>query len=106
MEDQLGRNGVELIPSEARFENGHTLVVTAGGSSRTMASKNILIAVGTRPASPSRMGLDGDAVITSDGVMKMKQLPRTMMVVGGGVTSIEYASIFSAFGAAVTLAER
>ena len=35
-----------------------------------MASKNILIAVGTRPSSPTRMGLDGDAVITSDGVMK------------------------------------
>ena len=70
MEDQLGRNGIELIHSEAWFENGHTLPVTANGSSRTMASKNILIAGETSPASPTRMGLDGDAVITSDGVMK------------------------------------
>jgi len=59
-----------LIHSEERFANGHTLVVKASGSSRTMASKNILIAVGTRPSSPTRIGLDGDAVITSDGVMK------------------------------------
>ncbi|MCH8310927.1 MAG: Si-specific NAD(P)(+) transhydrogenase [Chloroflexi bacterium] len=106
VEDQLSRNGIELIQGEARFDNPHTVTVMSNGSSRTVTAENILIAVGTTPASPKGMDVNGESVITSDGVMKLKRLPRTMVVVGGGVIGIEYASIFSALGVIVTLVER
>lgn len=106
IEDQLIRNGVELIQGEASFDDPHTVIVRSNGSSRTISAENILIAVGTRPASPNGMDVNGETVITSDGVMKLKRLPRTMVVVGGGVIGIEYASIFAALGVTVTLVEQ
>jgi len=106
VEDQLRRNGVVLIRGEARFGDPHTVCVKSKEGWRTVTAANILIAVGTRPASPQGMNVEGEVVITSDGVMKLKRLPKTMVVVGGGVIGIEYASIFSALGVTVTLVEK
>ena len=65
-----------------------------------------MIAVGTRPAPPPGVAADGEVVITSDDVLELKQVPRTMAVVGGGVIGIEYASMFAALGVQVTLVEK
>ena len=104
--DQLWRNEVELLQGEARFHDPHTLVILSEAGSRTVSAANILIAVGTRPAPPPGVPADGEVVITSDGVTKVKRLPRTMAVVGGGVIGLEYASILSAIGISVTLVEK
>ena len=64
---------------------------------------HILIAVGTRPSNPSNIVPDGHTVITSDQVMGLAALPRTMAVVGAGVIGIEYASMFGALGIQVTV---
>jgi NAD(P) transhydrogenase len=106
IEDQLRRNGVVLIQGEAGFGDPHTVCVRSYDDWRTVTAENILIAVGTRPATPQGMPVDGEVIITSDGVMKLKRLPQTMVVVGGGFIGIEYASIFSALGVAVTVVEK
>ena len=106
VEDQLWRNEVQIIPGEASFLDPHTVVVLSDEGSCTVTSSNILIAVGTRPTPPPGVATDGEVVITSDDVMHLKRLPRTMAVVGGGVVGIEYASIFSALGVAVTVVEQ
>ena len=73
---------------------------------RSVTAANIVIAVGTNPAPPPGVKADGEVVLTTDHVVRLAQLPRTLAVVGAGVIGIEYASIFAALGVAVTLVER
>ena len=106
VEDRLWRNEVVLMQGEARFQDSHTLVVGSDNEWRTLTAAHILIGVGARPAPPPRVEVDGDVVFTSDEVMQLKRLPRSMVVVGGGVIGIEYASIFAALGVDVTIVEK
>ena len=62
--------------------------------------------LGTEPARPKAFPLVDGVVITSDGVMSLKRLPRKLAVVGAGVIGIEYASIFASVGVEVTLVDR
>jgi len=103
---QLGRNEVELICGEASFKDPHTVVIKSEEGWRAVTAAYILIAVGTRPAPPPGVPADTESVMTSDGVMQLKQLPRSMVVVGGGAVGIEYASMFAALGIRVTLVEQ
>src|SRR5262249_39416721 len=73
---------------------------------RQVTADDVLIAVGTVPASPPGVKPDGEMILDTDAVVHLKQLPRTLAVVGAGVIGIEYASIFAALGVAVTLVER
>jgi NAD(P) transhydrogenase len=106
IERQLRRNGIGLLWGEASFKDPHTVVVESERGCRTVTATNILLAVGTRPAPPPGMQADGDVVITSDEVMQLKRLPRSMVVVGGGIIGIEYASMFASLGVQVTLVDK
>ena len=106
VEDQLVRNRVDLIHGAATFVDEHSLQVESKDSSRRLSAQNILIAVGTRPAKPAGIPVDGRVIITSDGVLDINRLPRCMCVVGGGVIGIEYASMFAALGIQVTLVDK
>lgn len=106
LEDQLIRNDVRLLRGQARFTGPSTVVVTDGGRETTVLAEKILIAVGTNPAPPPGVPEDGETVITSDGVLTLKQIPKSLAVVGAGVIGIEYASMFAALGVNVTLVEK
>ena len=106
IDDQLRRNDVELLRGEASFVDPHTIFVQSGDACRAVTADNILIAVGTEPTPPPGVAPDGETVITSDGVIGLTRLPRSMAVVGGGVVGVEYASMFAALGIEVTLVER
>lgn len=106
VERQLRRNGVTLMWGEASFNDPHTLIVQSERGWRTVTGANILIAVGTHPAPPPGVAADGQVVITSDGVMQLPRLPRAMVVVGGGIIGIEYASMFAALGVRVTIVDK
>ena len=96
MEDQLWRNDIELIRGDAVFHDSHTLVVHSEQASRKVTAENLLIAVGTVPIPPPGMLPDGEIIFTSDELVQLKQLPKRMVVVGGGVIGMEYASMFAA----------
>src|SRR4030095_7353676 len=105
IEDQLRRNDVTLLQGEASFLDPHWLQIVAEGTQSVSASR-ILIAVGTRPAAPPGVPADGEVVITSDEVIRIRKLPRSLAVVGAGVIGVEYASLFASLGVPVTLIER
>src|SRR2546422_24704 len=67
---------------------------------------NILLAVGTKPAPPPGVAVDREVVATSDDVVCLKRLPRSVIVVGGGVIGIEYASMLAALGMTVTVVDQ
>ncbi|MBF6561218.1 MAG: Si-specific NAD(P)(+) transhydrogenase [Candidatus Binataceae bacterium] len=104
---QLQRNHVELVCGEASFVDPHTLKITLteGGSQRLISVANVIVAVGTLPAIDAAMPLDGQNVFTSDDILKLTDLPRTLTVIGGGVIGCEYASMFAALDVRVTLVD-
>ena len=106
IEDQLRRNDITVVYGEASFADPHTLAVRSDEGWRRITAEHIVIAVGTQPAPPPGVAADGEVVVTGDDVVRLKQVPRAMAVVGGSVIGIEYASMFSALGVPVTLIEK
>src|SRR5271168_3275199 len=105
-EAQLSRNGVEVIVGVASFEDSKHVRVTGLRGSSVYGAENILIAVGTTPASSSKVPINGRTIINSDQVLDLPELPKTLIVVGGGVIGVEYTCMFSALGVRVTLIEK
>ena len=101
--EQFRRNHVGLLPGDAAFEDPNTVRV---GDERVRAER-IVLAVGTRPARPASVAFDDRTIIDSDGLLKLeRRVPRTMTVVGAGVIGVEYASMFGALGAKVTVVDQ
>jgi NAD(P) transhydrogenase len=103
--DQLERNGVELIWGSARFDQEIVIFVDRPDDFEVISGDIIIIASGTRPARPDSVPFDGKTVLTSDELLKLDHIPKTMIVVGGGVIGIEYACMLAALGVKVTLVE-
>ncbi len=106
VQDVLTRNDVTLVHGRASFLDAHAISVATRDGARVLRADNFLIAVGTQPGRPRGAAPDGATLLTSDSVLNMKQLPRTMVVVGAGVIGIEYTSMFAALGVQVTLIDQ
>lgn len=106
MQHQLARNGVPVIEGTAQFIDARTIEVTSNDEQiRTYSADKFVIAVGSRPVKPEGIPFDDETVFDSDGILKIKKLPKSMLVVGAGVIGMEYASIFSTIDIKVTLAD-
>jgi len=105
---QLMRNHVELYSGHGRFLDEHTVVVEDPnrGDHMHVNGRYIVIATGTKPARPPGVEFDEERVLDSDGILDLKVLPSSMVVVGAGVIGIEYASMFAALGTKVTVVEK
>lgn len=102
---QFDRNGVELLWGKARFVGPHELAIHGPDGDDHISADCFLLGVGTRPARPANVPFNGQTVFTSDEVMHLQKLPKTMIVVGGGVIGTEYACIMATLGVHVTLIE-
>lgn len=105
---QLLRNRVEVISATASFIDPHTLRLeyVDGSGQRSVSAAQIIIATGTEATRDDHIPFDGRRVLTSDDILKLDALPRTLVVVGAGVIGCEYASMFAALGVRVTLVDR
>jgi NAD(P) transhydrogenase len=103
--NHFDRNGVELIWGAARFHDDNILYVDHGETFEMISAEVIVIATGTKPARPDTVPFDDRSIVTSDGLLKLDHLPKTMIVVGGGVVGTEYACMLAALGVKVTLVE-
>lgn len=106
--NQLMRNRIDLLIGHGRFVDPHTVEIEdpTRREKLTISGKYIVIATGTRPARPSGVEFDEHRVLDSDGILDLKSLPTSMVVVGAGVIGIEYASMFAALGTKVTVVEK
>jgi NAD(P) transhydrogenase len=105
-EAQLSRNNVEMLVGIASFEDATHVKVTNTRGSTVYETANVLIATGTKPAASAKVPINGRSIVNSDQVLELPNLPKTMIVVGGGVIGVEYTCMFSALGVRVTLVER
>src|SRR5882672_10160455 len=102
----IAAHKIELINGAAQFEDAHTLkVVEERGVPRSLRGEVILIATGSKPHRPPEIPFDDKSVFDSDSILSMDRIPKSMIVVGGGVIGCEYASIFTALGVEVTLVD-
>jgi NAD(P) transhydrogenase len=105
---QLMRNKIDLFTGHGRFLDPHTVVVDNDRDAErtTVTGDHIVIATGTKPARPDGIEFDDERVLDSDGILGLKKVPSSMIVIGAGVIGIEYASIFAALGTKVTVVEK
>ena len=104
--EQLARNHVDLVRGRASFEDPHTILVRSDDGTRHLTTHNVLVAVGTVPAEPEDVEIDGKTFVTSDQVLGLPELPRSLAVIGAGVIGMEYACMFAALGVRVTVIDR
>jgi len=106
IQHQLMRNGVEIDYGHARFTGEHSIrVETRDGKFNEYTADYFVICVGTRTHRPDSVPFDGDAIMDSDEILELNRIPRKMLVVGGGVIGLEYATIFKALDIEVTVLE-
>ena len=107
MAAQLERNDVELLRGRASFNGPRELSVRRiDGSQITLRASIIIIATGSRPRSPPHLTVDHEHVLDSDSILSLAYLPRSLLVLGGGVIASEYAAMFAALGCKVTQADQ
>jgi len=106
--NQMARNRVELIEATATLIDPHMieLATARGHGKRQITAEKIVLACGTEAARDSHIPFDGQRVFTSDDVLKLQRLPRSIIVVGAGVIGVEYASMFAALGVRVTIVDK
>ena len=102
----MKKNKVDVHHGLGSFVDAHTVKVTkADGSATDIQGKNIIIATGSKPASLPFISIDKKRIITSTEALKMKEIPKHLIVIGGGVIGMELGSVYGRLGAKVTVVE-
>ena len=105
-EAQLSRNGIDVLHGIAHFVDPHQVLVVGPQSQSSLEADRIILAVGTRPADSPKVPINGRTIVNSDQILDLPELPRSLIVVGGGVIGVEYACMFAVLGVRVTLIEK
>jgi len=101
----LKNSGVEIFEDRAEFVDKHTLRLKNSG--KTVTAKKILVAVGGRPWRPSEEELPGvEHTITSDEIFHLDELPKHLVIAGGGYIAVEFAHVFAGLGVPTCLVYR
>jgi dihydrolipoamide dehydrogenase len=102
----MKKNKIDVHQGLGSFVDAHTVKVTKDdGSSSVIQGKNIIIATGSKPASLPFIKLDKDRIITSTEALNMKEIPKHLIVIGGGVIGMELGSVYGRMGAKVSVVE-
>jgi dihydrolipoamide dehydrogenase len=95
-------NGVEWVKGSGRFKDANTIAVEGG---EDVSFKQAIIATGSYPLRPPIDGIDSDRCVDSTGLLAQTEVPKRLVVLGGGIIGCEFASIFRRFGSEVTVVE-
>ncbi|HUY15040.1 MAG TPA: Si-specific NAD(P)(+) transhydrogenase [Terriglobia bacterium] len=103
---QLSRNGIDVVFGTASFVNPTTVHMEGVQTQADYHAEVIIIATGTKPATSPRVPLNNRSIINSDQILQMPEIPKTLIVVGGGVIGVEYTCMFAVLGVRVILVEK
>jgi len=106
VQDQLKRNGVDLYHGVASFTDLHHIRVENTNGFSELEGEFVVIATGTRPATNPKVPINGRNIINSDQILTMPTMPKTLIVVGGGVVGVEYACMFATLSVRVIIVEK
>jgi len=107
--------GIELLfkKNKVAYEKGHGKILAPGkvevtgqdGSKRVLETKNIIIATGSEPVSLPGLTIDEDRIVSSTGALSLKEVPKNLVLIGGGVIGLELGSVWKRLGSNVTCVE-
>jgi len=106
LQDQLRRNNVELFHGTASFTGPHHIRVENSAGFSELEGAYVVVATGTKPATNPKVAINGRSIINSDQILTMPMIPRTIIVVGGGVIGVEYACMYATLGVRVIIVEK
>jgi NAD(P) transhydrogenase len=103
---QLSRNNIQMMTGAASFIDPTHIAVENSRGRTEIEAPFIIIGTGTKPAVCERVPINGTSIINSDQILSMPEVPRTLIVVGGGVIGVEYTCMFATLGVRVILIEK
>jgi NAD(P) transhydrogenase len=106
LQDQLKRNGVDLYHGVGSFTDPHHIRVENATGFNELEGEFVVIATGTKPAVNKKVPINGRNIINSDQILTMPIMPKTLIVVGGGVIGVEYACMFATLSVRVIIVEK
>src|ERR1700704_1797310 len=95
-------NGVEWVKGNGTFKDANTIAVEGG---EDVTFKSAIVATGSFPLRPPIEGLESDRCVDSEGLLAQTEVPKRLVILGGGIIGCEFASIFRRFGSEVTIIE-
>lgn len=98
-------NGIQWVRGVASFVDSKTVGVTRRGKKETYRANNIIIGTGSRVGTIPDVTIDGRNILSSDEILDITEIPREMVIIGGGVIGVEFAAIFNGLGTTVTIVE-
>ena len=102
----MKKNKIEVLNGFGSFKDANHVVITKeDGSSEEIETKNVIIATGSKPANLPFITLDKERVITSTEALKLKEIPKHLLVIGGGVIGLELGQVYRRLGAEVSVIE-
>ncbi len=102
----MKKNNIEVYEGLGSFKDAtHVNITKNDGSTETIEAKNIIIATGSKPSNLPFIELDKERIITSTEALKLKEIPKQMIVIGGGVIGLELGQVYYRLGAQVTVIE-
>lgn len=105
VEGLLKANGVALIPGKGTLGANHEVTVASEEGTSVYTADKVILAAGSKPLLLPLPGMDLPGVLTSDELFRLREMPESLVIVGGGVISVEFATAFSALGCRVTIVE-
>jgi dihydrolipoamide dehydrogenase len=99
------KNKITLLQGQGRLEGPKAVVVAGDSGEEKVETRSVILATGSKPKSLPGITPDGKAVVTSDEILELKEIPKSLVVIGAGAVGIEFASMFARFGAEVTVIE-
>ncbi|MFW9906806.1 MAG: dihydrolipoyl dehydrogenase [Candidatus Thorarchaeota archaeon] len=101
----LRKNQIQVLKGQGSFIDQNKILVKGNNESYEVHAINVIIATGSKPMLLPIPGIDGSKVLTSDDILELSIIPKSMIVIGGGVIGAEFSHIFSTFGCKITILE-
>ena len=102
----MKKNKVDVVTGFGRIAgHGKVTVAAADGAETTFSAKNLLIATGSAPRSLPGIEIDHKSVLSSDSILELTEIPKSLLVIGSGAVGVEFASMFARFGSKATVVE-
>jgi dihydrolipoyl dehydrogenase len=99
------KNKIDWIKGSGRLAGPGRVEITEGDKQTLTVRKEIIVATGSQPRSVPGIDIDRKRIITSDEAIGLKEIPRSIVILGGGAVGVEFGSIFRRFGSDVTIVE-
>ncbi len=101
----MDKNKIDVLEGFGSFKNKNTIVIDNNGKKKEVSADKVIIATGSKPSSLPFIKLDKKRVITSTEALNLKEVPKHMIVIGGGVIGLELGSVYARLGSKVSVVE-